>query len=216
MINPTENPVFAGNGIGDFIIGWSPVGTRPPLNIINTVASEYANSPTLMQLIWNTFNYFEPAGLIDDWFDNIWNIVTAQGYGLDVWGRIVGVSRILEVANAGYFGFEEALPTSLEWNQGIFYSGTQINNNFLLSDDSFRILILAKAMANICNGSAPQINQILLTMFPQRGNCYVQDNGNMTMDYVFDFQLSSVEISIVEQSGVLPNPSGMVVTIVIN
>lgn len=208
--------MFAPNGIGVYAIGVNPVGTRPPLNLIATIASQYANSPTITQLIWNNLAYFEAAGLIDDWFDNIWNIATAQGYGLDVWGRIVGVTRVLQVANDAWFGFEEALPGSLEWGQGIFYSGTQVNSNFLLSDDSFRILILAKAQSNICDGSAPAINQILLAMFPGRGNCYVADNQNMTMTYTFEFQLSPVEIALVEQSGVLPQPIGIVTNVVVN
>lgn len=209
-------PEFAGNGIGLFRIGLSPIGTRPPLDLIATIASQYANSPTITQLIWNNLAYFEAAGQIDGWFDNVWNIITAQGYGLDVWGRIVGVTRVLQVANSAWFGFNEALPGSLQWNQGIWYSGQQINGNFLLSDGSFRILILAKAMSNICDGSVPAINQILLAMFPGRGNCYVADNQDLTMSYTFEFPLSPVEISIVEQSGVLPQPIGITVNVVIN
>ena len=212
----SDNPTFAPNGIGEFIIGISPVGTRPPLNLIATIASQYANSPTLGQLIWNNIAYLEAAGAIDDWFDNVWNIVTAQGYGLDVWGRIVGVTRVLQVTNAAWFGFDEALPGSEPFGQGIFYSGQQVSDNFLLSDDSFRILILAKATSNICNGSVPAINAILRAMFPGRGNCYVTDGRNMTMTYTFDFQLSPVETAIVEQSGVLPQPIGIVSSVVIN
>ena len=210
----SENPVFAPNGIGLFAIGTSPIGTRPPLNLIATIASQYANSPTITQLIWNNLAYFEKTELIDEWFDNLWNIITAQGYGLDVWGRIVGVTRVLQVANLAWFGFEEAVPGSLPWNQGIFYSGTHINSNFLLSDDSFRVLILAKAQSNICSGSIPAINQILLAMFPGRGNCYVADGQDMTMTYTFKFQLSPVELAIVEQSGVLPQPIGIVTSVV--
>lgn len=209
-------PEFADNGVGAFRIGLSPIGNRPPLNLIATIASQYANSPTITQLIWNNLAYFEAAGLIDGWFDNVWNILTAQGYGLDVWGRIVGVTRVLQVANSAWFGFNEALPGSLQWNQGIWYGGQQINSNFLLSDDSFRVLILAKAASNICNGSVPAINQILLAMFPGRGNCYVTDNQDLTMTYTFDFPLSPVEISIVEQSGVLPQPIGITVNVVVN
>lgn len=207
---------FAANGIGVFAVGISPIGTRPPLNLINTIASQYANSPTIDQLIWNNLAYLECAGEIDGWYDNIWNILTAQSYGLDVWGRIVGVIRVLEVANTSFFGYEEALPGSQPYGQAPFYTGQQINSNFALSDDSFRTLILAKAMANICDGSVASINQILLNLFPGRGNCYVTDGHNMTMTYTFEFPISPVELAIVQQSGVLPTPCGVAAAVVVN
>jgi len=32
----------------------------------------------------------------------IWNIQTARGVGLDIWGRIVGVTRVLQVSSGIY------------------------------------------------------------------------------------------------------------------
>ena len=60
-------------------------------------------------------------------------------------------------------------------NQSPFYSGAVLTSNFNLSDDAFRTLIFAKALANISDGSIPAINQLLLNLFPRRGNCYVTD-----------------------------------------
>jgi hypothetical protein len=96
-----------------------------------------------------------------------------------------------------------------------FYNGQVINENFLLSDEGFRTLIYAKAFANICDGSISAINQILLTLFPGRGNCYVQDNLNMTMTYVFRFKLTPVESAIVSESGILPRPASVFSTVTV-
>ena len=211
----SDNPYFAPNGAGQFAVGFSPIGTRPPLVLPDTIGSQYANSPTLTQLIWNNIAYLESAGAIDDWFDNVWNIATAQGYGLDVWGRIVGVVRTLQAANSEFWGYAEALPGSQPYGQAPFFAGGAVTGNNALSDDSFRTLILAKALANICSGSVPGINQILRNLFPGRGNCYVTDGQNMTMTYTFDFDLSPVELAIVGQSGVLPTPCGVVATVVV-
>lgn len=211
----SDNPVFAANGLGQFMIGVSPLGTRPPLNLIDTVGSQYANSPTLMQLIWNNIAYLESTQAIDEWFDNVWNIETAQGYGLDVWGRIVGVTRVLQVGAMQYWGYAEALPGSQPYGQAPFYAGETLTSNFSLSDDAFRQLILAKALFNICSGSIPAINQVLLSLFPGRGNCYVTDGQDMTMTYTFEFQLSPVQLAIVGQSGILPTPAGIVATVVV-
>ena len=59
-------------------------------------------------------------------------------------------------------------------------------------------------------------NAILLALFPNRGDVFVTDDGNMSMTYTFNFALSAVEAAIVTQSGVLPKPSGVAVSYVQN
>lgn len=178
------------NAIGNFEIGVSQIGTIPPFNVWKTIISQYANSPIITGLILQAFNdTLDRTKDFDLFYDNIWNIATAVGRGLDIWGRIVGVNRVLKVANVAYFGFQEALPGALTFGEGVFYNGQPVTSNFALTDDAYRTLILAKAMANITNGSIPAINQILLALFPGRGNCYVTE-GNQILDSWFGFQES--------------------------
>jgi hypothetical protein len=180
----------------------------------NTVFSQYANSPTMLQTIgqWNAA--IDPQADLNQFYSLIWNVSTAQGYGLDVWGRIVGVTRVLTVTSSVYFGFAEA-GSSLEagFNQAPFYSGSSSTSNFALSDSTFLTLIYAKALANITNGSSQSINTILMTLFGSQGNCWVQDNENMTINYCFNFTLSAVDQAIIAQSGVLPRAPGVAATI---
>ena len=185
------------------------------INYRDTIISQYGTSPTLNALIGAFNQWIDPTIDIDDFYQRIWNLDTAEGYGLDVWGRIVGVGRVLQVAAAKYFGFNEATNISADpFNTSPFYSGQQINDNFILSDDGFRTLIIAKALSNICDGSIPAINQVLLTLFPGRGNVYVTNGRNMTMTYTFTFLPTPVEAAIISQSGVLPLPAGVSVTTV--
>ena len=178
------------NSIGNFVIGVSTIGDIPPFNYLRTIISQYANSEILTRLIANMDAYIDQTANFQSLFDMIWNVDTAQGYGLDVWGRIVGVSRTLNVVSPGdYFGFQEALPGSQPFNQSPFYIGTPLTTNYELSDSAFRVLIFAKALSNICDGSIPAINQILMKLFPNRGNAYVVDGLDMTMIYKFEFAL---------------------------
>jgi hypothetical protein len=239
---PYPPPPGAGsNSIGQFQIGISSIGDIAPFNIWATVESQYANSPRLTTLILDMDAWIDQTENFDNLYDDIWNIVTAQGYGLDVWGRIVGVVRTLTLEVGNWFGFAEASPTSFTFGQGSFYSGVPITSNYVLSDSAFRTLIYAKAASNISDGSIPSINSILMMLFPHRGNAYVQDgqptapyfgfaeasaNGfnqapfyggqlytGMTMTYVFDFPLQPFELAIVQQSGVLPKPVGVKATV---
>lgn len=186
-------------------------------NVVKTVVSQYGTSPTIRQLIDSFSDWIDPAADIDNFYNMIWNVDTAVGYGLDVWARIVGVGRVLQVTSTGkFFGFNEASNISADpFNTSPFYSGQQINSNFILGDDGFRVLILAKALANICDGSIPAINQILLSLFLGRGNCYIADGRDMTMTYTFAFALTPVEAAIVGQSGILPRMAGVASTVTV-
>lgn len=186
-------------------------------NVEQTIISQYGQSSVIGQLIQNFNQYFDPTANFDAFYDLVWNVDTAVGYGLDVWGRIVGIGRVVYVAVPGlYFGFEEATTASaLPFNQGVFYNSAIITDNFSLSDTAYRTLILAKALSNISNGSIASINQILLNLFPGRGDCYCTDGGDMTMTYHFTFALTAVELAVISQTGVLPKPAGVASSIVV-
>lgn len=185
-------------------------------DIQKTIISQYANSPGICTIIDAQNQSIDPAATIDLWYNNVWNVQTAIGYGLDVWGRIVGVSRVLSVAADTYLGFNEANDlTEDSWNNGIWYSGTSATSNVALSDSAFRTLIFAKAYANISDGSITSINNILMTLFGASGECYVVDNENMTLTLHFSFTPSAVQVAIIENSGVLPRPSGTTISYVL-
>jgi Protein of unknown function (DUF2612) len=210
-----NQPVAGSNAIGSFVIGISPIGDIAPFDFNQTIISQYANSPIMTALIATWFSYFDQTQNIDNFIDQMLDISSAVGYGLDVWGLKVGVSRTLNIPGTQkFFGFEEATTISADpFNQSAFFAGEPITSNFQLSDDSFRTLILAKALANISDGSIKSINQILINLFPNRGNAFVVDNNNMTMVYKFNFVLTPVELAIVSQSGVLPKSVGVSATV---
>lgn len=212
-----RGPVSGSNAIGSFTIGVSPIGPIPTFDVWTTIVSQYANSPRLDALIESANDAFDQTQNFNSLFDLIWNIDSAEGYGLDVWGRIVGISRVLTVASQLFFGFKEQAPTVDNFGPGgqsPFYSSIPATSNYSMTDQAFRQIIFAKALANICDGSIRGINQILLSLFPNRGQCYVTDGEDMTMTYTFEFQLTPLEQAIVSQSGVLPNPVGVTVSII--
>jgi hypothetical protein len=215
---PHPNPAPGSNAIGRFAIGISPIGTITPFDPWSTVISQYANSNEISAMIVAQAAAIDQTQNTDELLDNIWNVQTAIGYGLDVLGRIVGVSRTIQIpGGAGYFGFNEPAGS---WNgfggPDGFYSGGGNADNYILSDYDFRILILAKAAGNISDGSIPSLNAILLALFPNRGVCHVVDNHNMSITYVFDFPINAIEVAIIQTSGVLPRNAGVSVSLVQN
>ena len=207
-------PGAGSNAIGVGALGTTlAIGDVPAFDWRRTIISQYANSPRIVGLVELVAGYLDPTANFEAFFDLVWNVDTAQGYGLDIWGRIVGVTRNLRVLDGDWFGFQEALPGSDSFNDvgevqisggfgftegdgaafgeqsfglvptygkgaltgGSFFSSDTDPVNYRLLDEDYRRLILVKAASNITDGSIPAINQILLGLFPHRGNCYVTD-----------------------------------------
>ena len=182
-------PSPGSNEIGQsFEIGISPLGSIPDFNVWDTIASQYANSPILTALIQSWNAAIDPTQLLDTFYDNMWNSQTAIAYGLDVWGRIVGLSgRTINISSPVFFGFQ-GNPNAVGFNQAPFYNGAASTSNFIVDDDTFRRMIFAKALANISDGSIQSFNQILLTLFQYRGNCWVGDASPQPLGTYFGFQ----------------------------
>ncbi|MEG0868813.1 MAG: DUF2612 domain-containing protein [Hafnia sp.] len=191
------------------------------INVADTILTQYADSPKLKSLIYSFNEAVGVEGFLDDFYDVIWNIKTADTYGLDVWGKIVVVSRQLKVTqNEEYFGFDEATSTPpvigdpQPFNQAPFYTGEVSTSTVTLTNDIYRKLIMMKAAANISDCTIPNLNKLLTFMFGDSGRCYVRNDGDMVMSYVFEFPLSTAELAIVQSSGAIPSPIGVTVNIV--
>jgi len=187
-----------------------------------TLMAQYANATKLRGLIESFNEAVGPEDFIDSFYDMVWNIKTADTYGLDVWGKIVVVSRLISVTpNEVYFGFNEAssaTPVSDDpqpFNQAPFYTrGSQQTSTVALGNDAFRKLILVKAAANITNCTVKNLNYLLNAMFGEKGRCYVRNDGGMQISYVFEFALSPSDLAIIQNSGAFPAPAGVLVNIV--
>lgn len=143
-----------------------------------TILAQYANSPRLLGII-STFNdAASPDAFTESVFTNVWNLPTATSWGLDVWGRIVGVDRVVKTPRPDYVGFDEAndgTGTARPLNDGIFYNGTTITDNYRLPDEAYRMVIMAKAAANISNGSIADINHLLMQLFGDKGRIFLAE-----------------------------------------
>lgn len=234
---PYPRPPGAGsNAIGLFEVGVSAIGDISIFDFWQTIASQYANSPRVIELIESFILATDPTTPFEKFHDYIWNVLTARGYGLDVWGRIVGINRVLQITTGEWFGFEEATDAE-PFNTAPFYNGVLATTNFTLSDEQYRKLIIAKARFNITDGSVPSINEIMMYLWANRGgNAYANDGRqydyfgfeearnchgfnqsplysgqpipHMCFDYVFEFPLTGLDWAIIN-SGVLPKPTGV-------
>ena len=195
------------------------------INWDETLLSQYVDSPTLVGILQSFNDAIDPSVDIANFYTQIWNVATAVGNGLDIWGQIVGVSRYLQINASNYFGFDESVTTptlstgAQPFNQAPFYLGATSTTTYALSDAQYRRLILVKAAANISNLSIPSINALLRAEFGTSdgvnpyGAAYVIDSGGMAFQYHLTFVPSAVQIAIINNSGVFPRPAGVSVSL---
>jgi hypothetical protein len=176
-------------------------------NVDRTALSEYGQSPFITALIQSMNEWIDPRADFDLFYDRVWNVMTAEGFGLDIWGKIVGIGRELEVEVPGvFFGFEG---NGLPFDQGTFSPSETSTATYRLSDTAYRKLVLAKAMANIIRTTAPALNALLQNFFSGRGKCWCNDLGGMAMKYTFAFTLLPYERALIRSGGLLPRPAAV-------
>lgn len=172
---------------------------------------QYDNSPILQAILENWGENFDINALIDDIYNKCVNIDTCEGYWLDVWGIKVGIGRYITVyTTEGSFGFDNTANDWEPFDQGTFYDQSTAEQKFAMADDVYRRVILAKAWANVTDCSAGNLNKLLQIVFAGRGNCYVIDFGDMTIDYFFSFQLEDWEKNLL-LNDLLPRPAGVLI-----
>lgn len=183
-----------------------------------TILRQYSG----LEKINNLIDTFDQAVSMDDFtdtfIDEVWDVLSCGSYGLDVWGKIVNISRYITTSTSGkFFGFQatttdENATFPHPFNQHPFYAGKQETTNVRLGNDAYRTLILAKAFSNISIATIPEFNKFLTMMFKGRGVAYLINNKDMTITVVTNFSLYPYELAILQNNDVIPIPSGVLLS----
>lgn len=175
-----------------------------------TVIREFSSSPRLLRWLENVNDNVDPRAFIDLFLTDVMDPRTCGQWGLDIWGRIVGVSPYISVSDTKFIGWEEADSLDSDsWNNAVWWNGSVDNGLTRVSNEMFRSLIFAKAAANLSDGSAASINQVLRTLFASSGEAWVVDNRDKTFTVNLSFTPTAAEISILQNADVLPAPAGV-------
>ncbi|EOH6202266.1 DUF2612 domain-containing protein [Citrobacter farmeri] len=184
----------------------------------DTILTQYSASQKLLSII-DTFNQaISLDDFTDEFINKVWDLTTCETFGLDMWGKIVGISRYINAPiESSLFGFSEADDADPDYptpfNDSPFFGGIQETTNVRLGDDAYRTLIFCKAFTNISIATIPEINRFLKILFFQRGRAYCVNYRDMTIGLTFEFELAPYEESILTNYDVTPVPSGVLVNI---
>lgn len=157
-------------------------------NLIQNILWQYEKAENLKGLISRKENWYN-TNLNDFWLkivDDFLNIQTATDWGLNLWGKILNVSRIYNV------------------------NGVQTT----LSTELYRRLILGKISLIRSNGTVPEINKYLNFIFSNHitataNAAVVKDNFDMSVYYVLNFEPTDEELALIYSRTFFPTPAGV-------
>lgn len=149
---------------------------------------QYNNAPALESLMQSKQEWYNVnhVNYWNDYIKNVLNIATANEYGLSIWGSILQIPKTFLV---------NGVETSVDIEQ-------------------YRNIIRARMLLLRTRATVPEINKFLKTIFGKYGNAYVIDNYDMTITYHFNFNLSDLQIAILQTIPLLPRPAGVKMIIV--
>lgn len=162
---------------------------------------------------WYNANFTE---FWESWITNVFDLRTANDFGLSVWAVILGIPLSLIVPpNAGpQFGFGPASNGRFNFGNGNFGAAA---SGVGLTTDQKRILLQLRYYKLISRCTVPEINARVKAILGNQGNVYVLDGNNMRyITYVFGFQPNSALQFVLQNFDVLPRPAGVGIRYVVS
>ena len=190
---------------------------------------QYDKAPNLTAIMEDRIDFYDTqiGGFWKRWSSQVFSISTATTVGLNIWGRILGVSRPMVSATNYTFDTQNNLnwynPTTGGWCKiwlenddsdiPVFHVeqlSKLLASTNSISDDVYRKLLLGKIFAFNSNGSIKDINQFL--SFIVAGKAFsVWNNRDMTIDVRIGFVPTPSEMAVLTSPDFLPTPAGVLV-----
>lgn len=183
------------------------------VDLLKAILWQYDGAERLQSLLQSKQNWYNEnqRDFWNAWYDDVFNLQTANDFGCSVWGIILGVPLSIGQSGTGdrpVWGFGAF---NRNFNNGNF--GRDSAGVAGLTLEQKRLVLRLRYYQLVSDGSAPFSNKALRDVF---GVGYVLDPGDMTCTYVFPNALSSQVRLVLEQFDLLPRPAGVKVNILID
>ena len=181
-------------------------------DIAETVQSQYATSKRMRAVIDAFWQAINPKSDIDMLYKKLVNPRTAEGWGLDVWGRIVAIGRsyLAVEDDTPYFGFDPPEGVKNErlnsFGNAPFYK--QVMGKVRLADTMYRTYVFLKALINISNSSLASLNQAVKLLFPD-ADIQILHTGTMVLRVLILSPLSESDKAALDNLSWIPAGVGL-------
>lgn len=144
---------------------------------------QYDDAEKLKAIVANEQAFMDEAvtGFWQHFNRNVFNLSTCNTFGLDVWGKLLGVAR----------------PTYISHGQSYEYN-----------DEQYRLVLQARIYVLTFDGSAYALNHFFKMLLPDY-QVVIEDNLDMTVDISFANEPGDDIKQVLSGDDFLPRPSGV-------
>ena len=153
------------------------------IDLSKVILWQYDDAEKLKSLVNNEQQFMDTAvtQFWEDFNSNVFNLSTCNTFGLELWGKLLGVAR----------------PTYLDGGVAVEYS-----------DDQYRLVLQARIYLLTFDGSGAALNQFFKMLFPEYP-VIITDNLDMTVTIGFVQEPTDEIKTILQNENFLPRPSGV-------
>ena len=121
----------------------------------NTVDTQYPGLNNYLNVYWQ------------DFYDQIFNILTCNSVGLNIWGQILNTGRQYYIGTQNQtFGFNVNPGNTTDYAQNFNNGSFTVGGTYtILNDGDYRCLLMLRARYFVCNGSILAITKLLNDFF---------------------------------------------------
>jgi hypothetical protein len=178
------------------------------VNLLNAMLWQYNEAENLLSLVTQKQAWYDTnqTQFWQDWYTNVFNLDTANEFGLIVWSLILDIPL-----------FPDS-PTDVGkniWGFGTSWYNFE-NGNFSYGIDPFsltleekRLLLKLKYFKLTSRCAIPEINAFLAVLFNGLGPVYVLDTLLMKIIVIYDFQINLNLARCIRKFDLIPRGSGV-------
>lgn len=183
------------------------------VDLLRAILWQYNDAERLQSLLTRKSEWYSEhhQEFWTDWVRGVFDLTTANDFGLSVWGIILDIPLSFGLPSSGarpVFGFGVF---NQNFNNGNF--GRDAAGVAGLTIDQKRLVLRLRYYQLVSDGTVPHTNYVLQQVF---GMGYVLDPEDMTATYVFPTALGSGVLAVLQEFDLLPRPAGVEINILID
>jgi len=176
------------------------------VDLLKAILWQYDDAANLQSLLAfkNQWYITNQTAYWQNWLTDVFNLQTANQFGLIVWSIILGLPLYTNITNTGpLFGFDNQ--TGFNFDNSNFAQG----NTYQLPLETQRIALQLRYFQLTSSGTVPETNRMLAYVFRNHGSAWLLDYHNMTQAYIFDFPVTYDLQYLFNNYDILPRPAGV-------
>jgi Protein of unknown function (DUF2612) len=182
------------------------------VDVLRALLWQYEGAPRLKSILDQKQAWWHENQTVfwENWNTDVFDLRTANNFGLSVWAIILDVPLIFEAPPSPTekigFGFGQYRK---RFDQGNFKTYTEAGVKLTVAQK--RLVLRLRAYQIVSSGSLTEINRFIKYLFESIDfpGVYCRDNLDMTITYVFPVDPGSELRLVLDEFDLLPRPCGV-------